>query len=313
MLSPFARLDAGDVHAIALSSGAGDDVIVRSIVLDEALEDADQLLLLGRGYESEEAAQEGGERWRGYLERALARVQMGADFGDRVSPSYMAPEFLETLAEQRGVERVLTDEFGVMVFEEEPWPEFARMSVAGVVRHPVPRLVRAIEKACEISASLSDRDKIAFDLYSASMFVSSLPDARFLTLMMALETLIEQSERSSAAVAHVEQLIQQTQGTELPRDEISSLLGSLRLLRYESISQAGRRLVRTLGDRTYDRLSQQSPEKFFNDCYDLRSRLVHGTLPRPTFNEVNGRIGGLELMVSHLLSGDLLDVFDIEG
>lgn len=110
----------------------------------------------------------------------------------------------------------------------------------------------------------------------------------------------------------MDRLIEETRGAELPRDEIASLLGSLEFLRYESISRAGRHLVQRLGNRAYGDPVKLPPEKFFTACYDLRSKLVHGSLPRPTFNEVNGRVAGLELMVSDFLAGDLLDAFDLE-
>lgn len=109
----------------------------------------------------------------------------------------MAPEYLTMLADQAGVRRVVKDEHGLMVFEDEPWPKFALSSIEAVVGRPAPRLAKAIERAEQISASISEREKTAFDLYSGSMFVASLADARFLMLMMAMETLIEQNQRST--------------------------------------------------------------------------------------------------------------------
>ena len=82
----------------------------------------------------------------------------------------------------------------------------------------------------------------------------------------------------------------------------------------DSIGAAGRQLVRErLGERTYGDPIKEPAAKFFTDCYDLRSRLTHGHPPQPTFNEVNGRTAGLELMVSDLLSGELLTTFDLES
>jgi hypothetical protein len=85
----------------------------------------------------------------------------------------------------------------------------------------------------------------------------------------------------------------------LQRREIDSLVGALRKLREESITNAGRRFAATLGDRRY---MEEEPAQFFSRTYDLRSRLVHGGVPRPTFGEVNQRVGHLELFVGDLLS-----------
>jgi hypothetical protein len=47
-------------------------------------------------------------------------------------------------------------------------------------------------------------------------------------LMMAMETLIDQEPRSTAATAHVDRLIQETKDSDLSKDEITSLLWSRR-------------------------------------------------------------------------------------
>ncbi len=202
-----------------------------------------------------------------------------------------------------------------MVFAEEPWPKFVLSSLEGSGGRPGPRLVKAIEMAEEIGIEISDREKTAFELYSKSMLVAPLvADARFLMLMMAMETLIDQEPRSEAAVAHVDRMIEATRASGLSSPEIASLGSSLKYLRDDSIGAAGRRLVRErLGERTYGDPIKEPAAKFFTDCYDLRSRLTHGHHPRPTFNEVNGRTAGLELMVSDLLSGELLTTFDLES
>jgi hypothetical protein len=58
-------------------------------------------------------------------------------------------------------------------------------------------------------------------------------------LMMAVETLLKLQPRPESSLA------------DLPKSEKSSLLDSLKWLRYQSIGQAGRALAATLGDRTY--------------------------------------------------------------
>jgi hypothetical protein len=52
------------------------------------------------------------------------------------------------------------------------------------------------------------------------------------------------------------------------------------------------------GDRT-------APD-FFSYCYQMRSNLVHGNLPVPTFEEVGGVAATLEVFVSDLLTGPVL-------
>jgi hypothetical protein len=85
--------------------------------------------------------------------------------------------------------------------------------------------------------------------------------------------------------------------------QLKSRLGGLQS---ESIRQAGSRLVRErLGDRSYN---GKPAEVFFETCYNFRSSLAHGETPLPTSNQINSVAAPLEVMVSHLLSTDLLDV-----
>ncbi|MCI5122556.1 MAG: hypothetical protein D3908_15480 [Candidatus Electrothrix sp. AUS4] len=60
----------------------------------------------------------------------------------------------------------------------------------------------------------------------------------------------------------------------LKKEDADSMVGALRWLKQESIRQAGKRLVaERLGDRMY---ADMNATKYFSECYDLRSSLVHG-------------------------------------
>ena len=106
-------------------------------------------------------------------------------------------------------------------------------------------------------------------------------------LMMAIETMLfPLQDRDEATSAHVRELLSLTREADLPDSEKKSLLGSLEWMLKKSISQSGRRLAASLTGRTY---MNQTPQKFFTTCYDLRSRLVHGATPRPDFDQCEHR------------------------
>jgi len=154
---------------------------------------------------------------------------------------------------------------------------------------------------------MTPQQELAYDLFSAA-FSETNADARFVTLMMAFETLLPQTERSDAARTHVDRLIDQTSNSSLSRPERDSLTKSLEWLRYESISKSGRTLAKTLGSRTYmPDPETEDPVSFFQACYDMRSQLVHGLYPRPTREEVSARAPHLERFVGDLLAFELLD------
>jgi hypothetical protein len=303
------RFDLGERQTLSFETkevriGQSEDV--RMVALGEnAINKAKKLALIGRGYRTEAAAWEAASRWQAYVELAFARVNMGADFSGRriggVATEYGLRMFWgETW-------RPVLNNFPRMVFKQRPWPKFFRMGpLSGTVGRNPNAVLGAIERAASMEVTTSERQALAYNLYSAS-FSEPSEDARFVMLMMALETLIELAPRGEQANRHVDALVKLTAAAELPENEAQSMIGVLQWLRNESISQAGRRLVRSLGEQRY---ATEEPSTFFTGCYEIRSRLVHGGFPRAS---VDGRVADLERMLSDLLSGELLDAVDINA
>lgn len=263
------------------------------------------LVVEGAAYASLEDARDAGERWRGILERALAAGNLGADFGDTGPTSVLTDAGAELLSRQTG-ERVVNDVHGVATFEGEPRPLFVSGSATATVGQSGDRVLRLIAHADDSGRRFDNRQRVAYNLFSASIGLEPA-DARFVMLMMAVETMIEPEPRPAASRTLVEELIADTNGAGLDSAERASITGTLRWLFDESISQAGRRLARTLGEQTY---AGRTPPKFFTDCYSVRSNLVHGHVPRPTFETINGLVPELERFTRDLLVGDLIAVVD---
>jgi hypothetical protein len=250
--------------------------------------------LIRRGYESDEVAQQAAARWRGYIERGFARANVPADFGARTG---MLTHAGERMYEEQTGERVLT-ETTLNVFDEDPWPRFVRVGPAsGAVGRNLAVVLGAIKAAAERDLRVPEQEALAYNLFSAS-FSEPQEDARFMMLMMATETLIRLQPRAPEVQAHVDNLIALTREADLPANERQSILGTLKWLYDESINQGGRRLAGKLGDRRY---SDEPPEKFFTNCYSIRSGLAHGYHPRPS---VDGRVAALETFVADLLSAE---------
>ena len=204
------------------------------------------------------------------------------------------------------------DPNGLAAFEWNPDTQFVAVGAASAtVGKPGAVVLRALREAALRDIAMDPHQQLAFDLYSASGNLLNA-DARFVMLMMAVETLIPQTHRSADALGHVEYLIQETdEASELTDADRTSLIDSLEWLRYESIGKAGRTLAMTLGERSYmNKLTDWPPEdsvSFFTACYDMRSQLVHGRYPRPSRAEVDQRAAQLEQFVADLLAWDLLD------
>lgn len=281
-------------------------ITMRSYSVDEPIADAKDLLLMGSGYPSSDLAADAARRTVGYFQMAFARLRIGADFGRRApAGGGLGGEFRAQLEEETG-RPLLDDVHGAMIFPCEPSPRFFRAFGGSITLTQSEAALRAeLEQAAVRDTIPSEAEDIAYDLFSASFAVAPNADARFLMLMMALETLIEVQERPAAVTEHVDALIKATEETTFPTEqgdaERRSLLGSLRLLRRESISRAGKRLARGLGDRQY---MGERPEVFFVRSYEIRSRLVHGYVPRPARQDVDIRAASLEVFVSDLLGLD---------
>lgn len=123
-------------------------------------------------------------------------------------------------------------------------------------------------------------------------------------LMMAVEVLIDPFGEPPEVKQKVENLISDVNAARMDKEDKDYLAERLGYLRSESIGRAGRRLVRDrLGQRTY---AGKYASKFFTEAYKLRSRLVHGLQPFPTFQEVNLMAAPTQGFVSDLLTAPFL-------
>lgn len=262
------------------------------------IRNSDQMAIISSGYVSAQEAEVAGLETKKSLTIALARTRVGADFGSRAAKGMFTEHGLKWV-EQEINQRALNNIHGLMVFETLPKPRFAS-SNAQMTRGTTPEsLISAYKKALGASPAISQREELSYVLFNASFFQPTA-DSRFLLLIMAIEALIEPKQRSDESLAHVDSLIKQTKNANIPDQEKNSIVGSLEWLRLESINQAGKRIVsERLGNRMY---IEMTATKFFTHCYGVRSNLVHGNLPIPTFEEIGALAATLEVFVSELLT-----------
>jgi hypothetical protein len=277
-------------------------VSLRNKTSDQPLKEAIHFCLVGTGFASEAEAHNAGKAYEDVLMVALARVRVGADFGYRAANGFLTSEGLKWLEQQRN-ERILNDVHGLMVYPTDPKPRFGSFK-ANMLRGVSKEAFLHAFKAAEIAQPrITDRDRLAFSLFNASFFQPTA-DSRFLLLVMAIEALIELAPRSAGSQAHVKSLIATTKVALIPSEEKESMLGAIRWLSKESINQAGRRLVTArLGVRQYE---GRTAADFFSHVYQMRSNLVHGNLPYPTFEMVGSVAAPLEVFVSELLTAQIL-------
>lgn len=282
--------------------GSQPSVILRARQDDLKIRDSDQLAVVGSGYDSHQNAEVAGREVKKALSVALAKVRVGADFGDRAPKGMFTEHGLKWVEQQIG-QRALNNVHGLMVFETFPKPRFASTNGQMTRGTTQESFIAAYAKALEASPTISESEELSYTLFNASFFQPTA-DSRFLLLIMAIEALIRPKPRSGESLAQVESFVLQTKQANLPDQEKNSILGTLRWLRVESINQAGRRMVNErLGDRIY--LEMTAPD-FFTHCYQMRSNLVHGNLPTPTFEDIGKVTATTEVFASELLTVPVL-------
>jgi hypothetical protein len=230
-----------------------------------------------------------GALWRGRLMRAFATLHIGASFGSDLLPSggFTAYGFQQYMPGRRA----MNDPHRLFAYKAEPEdPLFIVTNpVDAFVSSPHERLEEAMMSAVDVGG-LTSENQIAYDLYANSFGQGYEP--RFALLMIAVECMIEPKLRSEACRAYIESMISATRTSGLPERETDSLVGSLRYMLKQSISQAGQDIARQLEPNQYD---DKDAVRFFKDCYAIRSRLVHGIHPLPTPEDllVRSRVGAV--------------------
>ena len=283
---------------IELTSEEKRDVFLKSAETDKSISEAKSLVITSSGYRSAEAAQQDAERWQDILKISFSRLKIGIDFGDRAPISIFTEAGLSILSEAQGGRRVLNDYHGLSTFPTIPKPLFVKAQADVVIGKNINTLLETIEEAKNTSVDVSIKIHIAYDLFAASFFQSS-EDARFLTLMMAIETLLVQAPQSDEIVQYIENLISATDNSELSKEQKTNMKNALKMLMRQSIGQSGRILAECLGEKKYDGMA---PSKLFKTCYSLRSDLVHGRNPRPSRELVGKLAAQLEIFVGDILS-----------
>ena len=288
-----------ETHELLLGEiGSGIKFALKNVTPDQPLKDGVQWAFVADGYASEEMANSEGQKIQLVLKVVLARLRIGADFGDRSPNQTITDEGLRALEAANGF-RILRNVHGLMSYPTAPMPRFASSTLAMVRRVQVDRFRSTLALALNAPATLASHDVLSLALFNASFFQPTA-DGRFLLLVMAIEAMLQLAPRSPESRDHVEELIKLTRASTLDKSEKNSIVGSLNWLRSESISQGGRRIAtQRLGSRRY---MDKSPAEFFTYCYSLRSNLVHGNDPYPTMDTIATTVAPLELFASDLLT-----------
>jgi hypothetical protein len=256
-----------------------------------------QLVLRARAWPTAQEATDAGQRFSDVFAVALVRHRVGVELWGRRGGGFVFAPGLQTLEALHGG-RWLNDIPGLMVYQTDPPVSFVRPNATVQSGCSADAFIETFGTLAHTGIHLTDPERVAIDLFNASFFEPA-SDTRLLTLVMALEALVEPRRRSDDAVTLVRSFVDAVNRSQLSQSERDSLASQLGFLQTESISSAGRRLARErLGGRTY--MGLDAPQ-FFTHCYDLRSRLMHGGDIRTELAGIGEASATLEVFVSDLL------------
>lgn len=231
-----------------------------------------ELVLTTGGFPDDQSALQEGRKVKQSLLFAGAKLRIGIDAGGDRASSFLGAVVKEQMLREHGV-NIINNVHGLSVYSEDiPVKTFSVSGVGLVSPTSAEEFAQTIMGNSDVASKLDEKTMLALELYGASHYEHS-DRARFLTLVLAAEALLEPQERELCSRAFVEKLIRSTKDSSLAVPEKDSLLGSLRWLRKESISRSLSRLAqRYVPEKSYNSMPAI---KFALECYRVRSGLVH--------------------------------------
>lgn len=227
--------------------------------------------LIGGPYASKDQS----VRAAGMARRALliwaVSQRVGIDLGDgKIRGGFT--DYGKKLLESRVGGPVRNDIHGIDVYPYQDNLSFVSIQPKLLLGKSSQHFIHMIASGFQNPIHLTEKQIVAAELYCSSFFDVSLR-SRLVTLMSAVETLLQLRERSPEAAKLVAKLDRAVLESGIDDETINSIRGSLQWLRKESIRQSGRSLSKQLlPDREY--LGRPAFE-FFLLCYDPRSQIVH--------------------------------------
>ena len=257
--------DSKEIELMCLPDGR---TLMLCAISSIKISDTHDLGIRAGGFTSEHEANMYGQRTKTALMICGVYCGMGIDVGKDKATSGVGKKLRES-AREAGI-LLLNDVHGLSVFPEDLPVRFCSMSARVVIGGPTERFKREFCRAFESARDLSNKQMLSLELYAASKFEVS-PRARFLTLISAVEALVESQSEKPEIVGFLDYLIRITDKrlTEPDRGLLTSRLGDLKS---KSISGLCKEYVKGyLGEEE---------AKLFSSAYGVRSKILHeGDVP----------------------------------
>jgi len=265
------RIDSDVEEIELLVSPLGERIRLCSGAIETPIKDHNQAAVLGGPYTSKDQARAAAEKSKRALLYWAIEQRVGIDFGDGKQRSGFTNVGLAELEKRLGCP-VRNDIHGIDVYEHVENLRFASFNAKATVGKYPPKLIDTFQREYLHTRHITEKQVLASEIYASSFFDVS-PRSRFITLVTAVEALLERPKRTDVVEELVEEFKANTQLSNIDDQTKKSIIGSLEDLRSESITQAGCTLAgRLIPNELFD---GQSSAKFFTRCYKLRGQILH--------------------------------------
>jgi hypothetical protein len=258
-----------------LETPEGQEIRLRVNARDSPIKASSEIAIVGGLYKSPQDARQAAILVRTAVASWAVKHRLGVDFGDGRLRAQLTDFGKRQLETELG-RPLRNDRLGIDVYEWEDRLVFVSSTVDAVVGKDSRTFIEEFRQLMTTPLALSEKQMLAGELYSASYFDVSFR-SRFITLVTAVEALLDVAPRSAAVQEFVDDAESKVEKLVANSSVKEALVSALERIRYESIGQGGRSLTeRLLGDRQYDGLKAS---RFFAHCYRVRSEIVHSGKP----------------------------------
>lgn len=264
------------------------------------LKETPRAAIFGGPFATREQAQYAAEQTKRAILFWTVEQRVGVDFGGGKQRGALTEEGVRYFEELYG-QPIRFDKHGIDVFETIEGVGFLNIGFEGQVGKGVEALIGTFHREFPKHRQFSEKQILASEIYAGSFFDVS-QRSRFVTLVTAVEALLECEKRSDDVQNLVDEFTHLTEKSVIDSSIKQSIHGSLDWIRYESIGRAGRDLAnRLLPTQTYD---GKVAGAFFTQAYSLRSSLVHRGAPDEATDMIK-IANAMEEFVAHLLIASL--------
>lgn len=261
--------------------------------------EAKSFVILSGGYSTKKEALDYGFKLKDAVLCYGTVFRVGVDVGKDKASGFVSKYVKDKVFDEHGIV-MIDDVHGVTVYSEEHPTTCSSISATGLVN--VRDAVFVTDKLNDLineSYVLCEQLKLAMELMTSSFFESS-SRARFLTLVLAAESVLSPEDRSKEVRSVVDELKKVTRFSNLSDQEKSSILGTLNWLYKDSISQSLKKLALLhLPSKTYQELPSH---KFIQKCYEARSKLVHSGAVDEEKHNIGTLAANLEVYMKDMLT-----------